>query len=66
MTKKEFDAMVKEMHRQGLSDDDVMQVLYEAFMTHKCSLEDYEVMVNWLGYTITDDFYKDHNIKKKK
>ena len=64
MTKKEFDAMVKQMHQQGLDDEAIMRILYETFATKKCSLADYELMVNWLGYELTDDFYKAHNIKK--
>lgn len=66
MTKKEFDAMVKQMHQQGLDDEMIMRILYETFATKKSSFADYELMVNWLGYELTDDFYKAHNIKKKK
>ena len=65
MTKKEFDAMVKQMHQQGLDDDKIMRILYETFASKKCSFEDYELMVNWLGYSLTDEFYKAHGIKKK-
>ena len=64
MTKKEFDAMVKQMHQQGLDDDMIMKILYEAFITNKCNFDDYELMVNWLGYELTDDFLKAHNIKR--
>lgn len=56
--------MVKQMHQQGLDDDMIMKILYETFATKKCSFEDYELMVNWLGYELTDDFYKAHGIKK--
>ena len=66
MDKQEFDTMVKQMHKQGLSDDDIMGVLYEAFSTHKCNLEDYEIMVNWLGYELTDDFYENHGLKRNR
>lgn len=64
MTKQEFDAMVKQMHEQGLNDDQIMRVLYEAFATNKCDFDDYELMVNWLGYELTDEFLKAHNIKR--
>lgn len=64
MTKKEFDAMVKQMNQQGLDNDMIMRILYETFATKKCSFEDYELMVNWLGYELTDDFLKAHNIKR--
>lgn len=64
MDKKEFDLLVKQLHEQGLNDDQIMKILYETFMTKKCDLADYELMVGWLGYTLTDDFYKAHGIKK--
>lgn len=64
MDKKEFDSLVKQLHEQGLDDDKIMNVLYETFRSHKCSIEDYEIMVKWLGYDLTDDFYTAHGIKR--
>ena len=66
MTKQQFDMMVSQMHQQGLTDDNIMRILYETFMSKKCSLEDYEMMVSWLGYNLSDEFYKDHGLKRKK
>ena len=64
MTKKEFDQMVKQMHEQGLSDDDIMEILYETFMSKECDLKDFEVMSGWLGYELTDEFYKEHGVDR--
>lgn len=66
MTKQEFDAMVEQMHQQGLGDDMIMRTLYETFIINKCSFEDYELMVNWLGFELTEEFHKTHNIKRKR
>ncbi len=66
MDKKEFGLLVKQMHEQGLDDDKIMRILYQTFVTNKCSFEDYELMVNWLGYELTDEFLKAHNIKRKR
>lgn len=66
MTKQQFDMMVSQMHQQGLTDDNIMRILYETFMNKKCSLEDYEMMVSWLGYNLSDEFYKDHGLKRGK
>ena len=66
MDKKEFDLMVKQMHEQGLDDDKIMKVLYESFITNKCDIEDYETMVNWLGYELNDSFFKDHGLKRQR
>ena len=41
-----------------------MDILYESFITNACDFEDYELMVNWMGYTLTDEFLEAHNIKR--
>ncbi len=64
MTKKEFDEMVRQMHKQGLNDDNIMGILIETFETKKCDINDLELMVSWLGYHLTDDFYKAHKLQK--
>ena len=64
MEKHEFDLLVKQLHQQGLDDDQIMKILYETFVSNKCSLEDYEIMVNWMGYELTDDFYKANGLKR--
>ena len=64
MNREQFDMMVKQMKQSGLNEDQIMKVLYEAFVTNKCSLEDYELMVSWMGYTLSSDFYKHHGINK--
>ena len=66
MTKEEFDLMVSQMHGCGLDDDKIMNILYETFISHKCDIDDYELMVNWLGYELSDEFYKAHGIKRSK
>ena len=64
MTKTEFDSMVSQMHKQGLSDDQIMGILIETYETKKCDIDDLEIMVSWLGYHLTDGFYKAHGLKK--
>ena len=64
MTKNEFDEMVRQMHEQGLTNDDIMGILIETFETKKCDINDLELMVSWLGYHLTDNFYKEHKLQK--
>lgn len=64
MTYEEFKKMVDAFHKQGLNDDEIMEILYEVFMKKECDINDYALMVSWMGYELTDDFYKDHGIKK--
>lgn len=67
MDKKEFNALVGKMKKElGFNDDQIMETLYKTFESGQCEIEDYELMVGWLGYELTDDFYKEHHIKKKK
>lgn len=66
MTEKEFRVMVDSMHHSGLSDDQIMGILIESFEQKKCDIDDLEIMVSWLGYSLMDDFYKDHGIKRNK
>lgn len=65
MDKKEFDELVRQLRKSGLTDDKIMRVLVETYESKNCDITDLEVMVSWLGYLLTDDFYKDHKIRKK-
>ena len=65
MDKKEFDLLVSQMRSQGLDDEKIMHVLYQVFLRGDCDIKDYELMVNWLGYSLSDEFYKYHELKRK-
>lgn len=65
MDKKEFDLLMSQMRGQGLDDDKIMHVLYQVFLRGDCVVKDYELMVNWLGYSLSDEFYNDHGLKRK-
>ena len=65
MDKKEFDFLVKRLHESGLNDDQIMHVFYDTFREGKCDLEDYEIMVAWLGYSLSDEFYEMHGLTRK-
>lgn len=64
MNEKEFENLISQMREAGLNDDEIMHVLIETYKTNKCSIEDLECMVSWLGYQLTDDFYKDNGVKR--
>ena len=65
MDKKEFDLLVSQMRGQDLDDDKIMHVLYQVFLRGDCDIKDYELMVNWLGYSLSDENYKDNGLKRK-
>lgn len=64
MDYKEFNDLVSRFRKKGLDDEQIMDVFLESYETKVCSFEDFEIMVHWLGYELTDDFYKTHGIKK--
>ena len=66
MTYEEFKQMVDQMHKKGLNDDQIMQILYQTFMKKECDINDYALMVSWMGYKLTDEFYLAHGVKKPK
>lgn len=64
MEKKEFDVMVASLRQSGLNDDDIMSILIETYFRKKCDQKDLEIMVNWLGFRLSDDFFKDNGLKR--
>ncbi len=66
MDYNEFKTLVSRFRDQGLKDEQIMDILLETYETKVCSLEDFEIMVGWLGYKLSDIFYEMHGIKRKK
>jgi len=66
MKKEEFELLVKKMRDElKFSDEHILQTLIKVFEDGECNLEDLKLMVNWLGYNLTEEFYKDHGINKE-
>lgn len=66
MDYNEFNKLVSKLKNEGLDDEGIMNVFLKSYERKVCSLEDFEIMVHWLGFELTDDFYKSHRIKKTK
>ncbi|MCQ2776441.1 MAG: hypothetical protein MJ217_01795 [Bacilli bacterium] len=64
MTKSEFNNLINKLRDQNLTDEEIMNILFESFQTGVCSLEDLEKMVEWFGYSLTDEFYKENGIER--
>lgn len=58
MDQKEFDQMVKQLRQQGLNDEDILNLFRRMLADQKIDLEDFETMVNWMGYELTKEFYQ--------
>ena len=66
MDYNEFKELIARLRESGLNDDQIMNVLLKTYETKQCSLEDFEIMVSWLGYELNDIFYEIHGIRRKK
>lgn len=66
MNKDEFDNMVESLKRSGLNEGQILDIFVKTFEQNECDIEDLEIMFGWLGYSLTDDFYKDHGLQAPK
>lgn len=56
MTVKEAQKAMNEMKAQGVTDDDLLGVLYLMFQDDKLTFDELEALVDSLGYQITEEF----------
>jgi len=64
MDRNEFERLTERLRANGLNDDDIANVLIQTFLDGECDIKDLEVMMGWLGYSLTEEFYKNNNIIK--
>lgn len=66
MTKKEFDKMIDEMHRQGISDEDILTMFYRMYAEGRLSYDALILFADQLGYVPSPDFEKMSEKERKK
>lgn len=59
MNEEEIQSLIKQLKAAGLSDEDIMNVFYEAFESGEMDRKDLEVLAEAMGYELTDDFKND-------
>ena len=66
MTGAELKQMIDEFKAQGYSEDDLLAAFYQMYKNDEFDEQDLEVAVNFLGYTLTDEFKNMSDEDKKK
>ena len=56
MNSEEIQSLIEQLKAQGLSEDEIMNVFYEAFVQGKMDRKDLETLAEAMGYELTDDF----------
>jgi len=59
MDEAEFGEFVEELKKQGATEEDILDVLYEAFTNNELDLEDLKKAAGFMGYELDEDFEKE-------
>ena len=59
MNNEEIQSLIEQLKAQGLDDEKIMNVFYEAFLQGEMDREDLETLAEAMGYELTDDFKND-------
>lgn len=65
MKKKDAEEFFNNLKRNGMTDDEILAVLYKMFQDDKISLDALEALCAVLGYELTDEF-KNMSMEDKK
>lgn len=67
MTEQEFRKFIEEQHGKGKSDEDIVKVFAKMFQDEKCSRDEFEGLINAIGYELSSDFGKlsDDELREK-
>ena len=66
MTGKELKQIIDELREEGNSVEDILAGFYQMYKNGDFDEEDLEVAVNFVGYTLSDEFRKMSEDEKRK
>ena len=66
MTVKEFNEFLDEMREKGYTDQMILVVLYSMYANHEFTTEEYENLINVMGYEFSDEFKNMSEEEKRK
>lgn len=66
MTVKEFNKFLDEMREKGYTDQMILIVLYSMYANHEFTTEEYENLINVMGYEFSDEFKNMSEEEKRK
>ena len=58
MKKKDAEEFFNNLKRNGMTDDEILAILYKMFQDDKISLDALEALCAVLGYELTEEFKK--------
>jgi len=64
MDEKEFREFVDELKEGGLSEEEILDILYKAFSEKEIDMEDLEKAAGIMGYELKEEFKKDFEGEK--
>lgn len=66
MTKEEYEKFIKERHAKGYSNEDIVKIYCKMFQEKKISREQFEALLDTLGYNLSDKLKKlsDDDLRK--
>jgi hypothetical protein len=65
MTKQEFDAMIRDLHQQGMNDEDIVSMFYRMYADGRLSYDALILFADELGYAPSPDFEKMSEAERK-
>ncbi len=66
MTVKEFNEFLDEMREKGYTDQMILIVLYSMYANNEFTTEEYENLINVMGYEFSDEFKNMSEEEKRK
>ena len=66
MTVKEFNEFLDEMREKGYTDQMILIVLYSMYAKNEFTTEEYENLINVMGYEFSDEFKNMSEEEKRK
>lgn len=66
MAKEEYEKFIKERHAKGYSNEDIVKIYCKMFQEKKISREQFEALLDTLGYNLSDKLKKlsDDDLRK--
>lgn len=61
MDEKEIQSLIEQLKAQGLSEEEILDVYYEAFVKGEMDRKDLETLAGAMGYELDDDFKNDEH-----
>jgi len=66
MTKHEFDEMIRDLHKQGMRDEDILSMFYRMYADGRLSYDALTLFADELGYEPSPEFQSMNEEERKR